>query len=308
LRYLNNDRNVRRAPNENYARELMELFTLGLDAYTEDDVKSAARALTGFGLAESTFVFRPRDHDYGDKTLLGENGTFDGDDVVHVLLRQPAASRHLARRLLTWFAVEPTDAELAPYAELLLRSDYQLRPFLRTLFASRWFHSERVVGQRIKGPVELFVGFLRSGGATSADLDMVARLSDQLGQALFDPPNVKGWDGGAAWITSSHLLGRANAIGTLLQDFARSRTTAGATPRGFATHELVASSVATPLDPAAIVDVLTERFLAVPLERKNHATLVAFVADTKPTNARQRAALLDELLHLLCTTPEFQVH
>jgi uncharacterized protein (DUF1800 family) len=218
IEYLDNNQNRRGNPNENLARELMELFSLGAGNYTEEDIKEAARALTGWRTndekSESAFV--PRQHDGGVKTILGRTGRFDAKDLVDILLDQPACPRWLAGKLLAYFEGQaPSEARLAEYAALLKAQKYEIAPFLTHLFLDPRFYRDEIVGERISGPVEYLVGCTRRLG-----LDVPPQLlwlgAGQLGQRLFDPPNVKGWEGGEAWITTSSLLARGNMAGMLL--------------------------------------------------------------------------------------------
>ena len=166
LEYLDNNRNRKGAPNENYAREVMELFTLGEGAYTERDIKEAARALTGWTFSGNRFRFDVRNHDAGEKTILGRTGNFDGAQFLDILLDQPPAYRWIARRLFEYFAHRrPTDADIDGLARTLKRADWQLKPMLRQLFLSNEFYSARSMRTRIKGPVELLVGMHKSLGS-----------------------------------------------------------------------------------------------------------------------------------------------
>jgi uncharacterized protein (DUF1800 family) len=218
IEYLDNNQNRRGNPNENLARELMELFTLGAGHYTEEDIKEGARALTGWRTnderTESYFV--PRLHDGGKKTILGRTGRFDADDFLDILLEQPACSRWLARKLLAHFeGVEPDEARLAEYAAVLREGKFEVAPFLRKLFEDPRFYRDDVVGERISSPIEYLVGTTRRLGIDVPPA-MLWLGAGQLGQRLFDPPNVKGWEGGESWITTSSLLARGNMAGMLL--------------------------------------------------------------------------------------------
>jgi uncharacterized protein (DUF1800 family) len=215
LDYLNNQQNSRSHPNENYARELMELFTLGIGHYTEDDVKNAARAFTGWGHTGTEYVFRRFDHDTGSKTFLGKTGNFDGDDIVDVILQQPACARYIANRFWNFFVSDDADdAVIASLAQLLRESKYELRPMIRTLFASRAFYSTQAIGSQIKSPVQLMVGTAKALGVDLPPARMMFQPNGplmQMGQAPFFPPNVKGWPGGRSWINTSTLFVRYNA-------------------------------------------------------------------------------------------------
>lgn len=217
LRYLNNDQNEKRHPNENLARELMELFSLGEGNYSEKDVQEVARALTGFAPdAGGGFRFRRRVHDFGRKEILGEEGRFDGDDVVRILLRQDACARYIAGRILSYLeGVPPDPRRLERYARLLRREDYALRPFLRTLFTDPAFYRDEVVGARVASPIDFLVGTCRRLGIRPP-ARALAVASASLGQTLFAPPSVRGWEEGPAWITTGSLLLRGNLAGWLV--------------------------------------------------------------------------------------------
>jgi uncharacterized protein (DUF1800 family) len=216
LEYLDNDENRKRRPNENFARELFELFTLGEGQFSEQDVLEAARAFTGWTDRDGQFVFRGADHDRGPKTVFGQTGNFDGDDVLRLTLAQEQCARHLAAGLLAHFEGRPaTEPRLTTYAALLRASDLEIAAFLRALFQDPQFYRPEIVGDRIVGPLELLVGHARR-----LRVDPPARLVSSgarlLGQHLFHPPNVKGWEGDEAWITTSTLMQRGNLAGVLL--------------------------------------------------------------------------------------------
>ena len=216
LEYLDNDSNRRQRPNENFARELMELFTLGEGQYTEDDVKEAARAFTGWTDVRGTFEFKDRRHDKGRKTILGWTGKFGGEDVLEILLEQAACSRFLATGMIRYFeGKEPSAARLESYAGLLMKTDYDISNFLKKLFTDPSFYRSEVVGTRIAGPLDFLVGSTRrlniEPPARAVQLGAAA-----LGQRLLDPPNVRGWEGGEAWVTTGTLMMRSNLVGSYL--------------------------------------------------------------------------------------------
>ncbi|MCY3001337.1 MAG: DUF1800 domain-containing protein [Planctomycetota bacterium] len=218
LEYLDNNQNRKDSPNENLARELMELFTLGEGNYTEQDIKEGARALTGWRTTDDKAgsYFQPRQHDDGQKTILGKTARFDATSFVELLLEQPACLRWVARKLLVHFeGVEPDAKRLEEYAKLLKDSKWELKPFFRKLFLDPRFYAKEVLAERISSPVEYLVGCTRRLGLTVPP-QVIWLGAGQLGQRLFDPPSVKGWDGGEAWITTSTLLGRGNMAGMLI--------------------------------------------------------------------------------------------
>jgi hypothetical protein len=216
LEYLDNDVNRKGNPNENFARELMELFTLGEGNYTEEDVKEAARAFTGWTDNGGKFRFKSLRHDDGEKTVLGVTGNLDGDDVIEILLEQDACRRFLAGKLIHYFeGIDPRPARLARYADALGESDYDVAKFLAKLFSDPAFYRGAVVGTRIASPVDYLVGASRRIGVEPPPR-LVLLCTGLLGQRLFHPPNVKGWDGGETWITTSSLMQRGNLVGVLL--------------------------------------------------------------------------------------------
>ena len=216
LGYFDNDTNSKSHPNENFARELMELYSLGVGNYSEVDVREAARTLTGYQGETGFFVFDEELHDFGEKTILGRTGDFDGDDLAELLLRQEACSTYVAWRLLTWMeGVEPDPARLERYALRLRELEYELAPWLRTLAVDPAFFRDEVLGTRVQGPIEYLVSAchrLRIQGRETFIFFAGARA----GQQLYNPPSVKGWEEGEAWITSSSLTVRGNCVGLLL--------------------------------------------------------------------------------------------
>jgi uncharacterized protein (DUF1800 family) len=227
LAWLDSNSNVKGKPNENFARELMELFTLGVGNYTEKDVREAARAFTGWKSDGTGFAFDPRLHDGDSKTVLGQTGRWDGGDVVRILLEQPAAARFLVRKLYHFLVsekAEPPNSLLEPLCDSFRKSDYDIAGLVRTILASRHFFSDHAFRQRVKGPTEYVLGAVQAvyrrcpedepGYAPLPQRVLVPRLG-AMGQFLFAPPNVKGWPGGTAWLNTSTLLERDNFAGDL---------------------------------------------------------------------------------------------
>ncbi len=221
LVWLDSNSNVKGHPNENYARELMELFSLGVGHYTEKDVREAARAFTGWRTDGVGFVFDPRLHDGGAKTVLGQTGPWDGGDIVRIVLVQPAAARFLVRKLYRLFIGEqdsPPDALLEPLCAAFRRSDYDIAELIRTILASRHFYSAHSFRRRIKDPLEFVLGAVRavfrpsSPDEALAQQVLIGRL-EAMGLRLFAPPSVKGWPGGPSWLNTSTILERDNFAG-----------------------------------------------------------------------------------------------
>ena len=219
LLWLDAATNRKIRPNENYARELMELFCLGVGNYTERDIKEVARAFTGWEVSRGHFRFNRIQHDEGTKSFLGASGNFNGDDAVRIVLEQPAASRFIARKLAAFFVAEEpslSDELIEPLAKELRDNGFDIGRVVRRILSSNLFFSEHAVGRIVRSPVSLGIGLLRAlEGKTN--INNLAQALQELGQAVFYPPNVKGWDGGRTWINSSTLLGRANLVRGLLQ-------------------------------------------------------------------------------------------
>jgi uncharacterized protein (DUF1800 family) len=208
LQFLNNQQNKKEHPNENFAREVMELFTLGRGNYTETDVKEAARAFTGWSYdGQNNFVFRERQHDAGSKTFLGHTGNLGGEDVFTIILQQPATATFLVTKLYRFFVNDvPNPAHIEPLAAAFRRSHYDIADLAECLFSADWFYDAANMGVRIKSPVELIAGLRRTLGVQIDNAKPLLGYQKALGQTLFMPPNVAGWPGGRNWIDSSSLL------------------------------------------------------------------------------------------------------
>jgi uncharacterized protein (DUF1800 family) len=208
LVWLDSNSNERLRPNENYARELMELFSMGVGRYGEDDVKEAARAFTGWHVRRNEFWLDPNEHDGGEKRVLGRTGPFDGGDVVDLCVDHPACAPFLARKLLRFYVhPDPSDAAVDEVARALREEGLAIGATLERLLASQLFFSAAARATLIPSPVEHCVATLRAVGAT-ASWSELGETAAQMGQALFAPPNVKGWDGQMAWINTRTLLER----------------------------------------------------------------------------------------------------
>ena len=238
--WLDNHDNHKDDINENYGRELLELFSMGIGNYTEDDVKECARAFTGWTLGNAEYMstrasrdsiwpysrinwhfnYREYDHDDGEKTFLGHTGNFNGDDIVEIIVQQEATARFISTRLFQYFAADEVDEAAAAVIEEMMQSyfasDYEIRSVLRTLFNSDYFKSEAARFARVKGPVELVVGAVRMARTyqqPTFGADQLARQSMYMGQGIFQPPSVEGWHEGAEWIDSGALVERVNFVG-----------------------------------------------------------------------------------------------
>ncbi len=218
--YLDNASNRKGQPNENFARELMELFTLGEGQYGEQDVKEAARAFTGWGIDGETgeFVFRPAQHDFGIKTILGRSDVFDGGDVLDLLLERTETAETIVRKLWREF-VSPTphEKEVARIAAEFRKSGYDIRVPVRLLLVSDAFFAASNRASLVKSPIDLLVGTLRQFRFEVDDAYPFVVMSRQLGQDLMAPPNVKGWAGGEQWINAGTLLTRRQILERLFR-------------------------------------------------------------------------------------------
>ena len=215
LVYLDSAQNRKGAPNENFAREVMELFTLGEGHYTEQDVKEAARAFTGWSLDRETltFVFRPRVHDHGTKTVFGKTGAFDGDAVLDLLLARPETAQYVTAKLWREFvSPDPDPAEVTRIAARFRASNYDIKTVLREVLLSDAFYAAQNRGVLVKSPTELVVGTLRSLGLQPERKLPFALYAAGMGQNLMSPPNVKGWPGGETWINTTTLLARKQFV------------------------------------------------------------------------------------------------
>lgn len=329
LIYLDSNSNIKGRPNENYAREVMELFSLGVGNYTEKDIQEAARAFTGWHTDGEKFTFNDKLHDEGEKTILGQKGNWDGDDIVDILLKQPVAARFLVRKLYREFiseAREPSDALIEPLAEKFRKSDYDIGLVMRTMLSSRLFFSQHAFRQRIKSPIEYVLGAVKSVARETIPPNRLVASIDRMGQMLFAPPNVKGWPGGRAWLNTATLLVRQNfahavATGSLWGqgDFtdiavpqpAVDASVPGATlpeepppEQNFDPARLVREGKAS--RPEDVVKLLLEVFLPGDVSEAKEKELVAFTSAGNPTGA-QLDRRVRETVRAIIAMPEYQL-
>jgi uncharacterized protein (DUF1800 family) len=220
LMYLDGATSRKGQPNENFARELLELFTVGEGQYGEQDIKEAARAFTGWSVDRQTGAYRvyPALHDDGSKDFLGRSGNFDGDDILAAVLAHPRTSERLVEKLWREFvSPQPDAAEVKRLAALLRQNDYEMKPLLQALFLSAAFQDPKNRGTLFKSPVEMTVGTLRLLQMPVDDTLRLVRGGRLLGQDIFDPPNVKGWSGGEKWISSYTLMLREQGLQRIIQ-------------------------------------------------------------------------------------------
>jgi len=220
LLWLDQAQSRKEHPNENFAREVMELFALGEGHYTEHDVTEAARALTGWSYdrRDQTFTWWPFAHDRGSKTIFGRTGDFNGEDFLELVVEQPQAARFISAKLWNFFAGQPPSEELTTALAATFRAGGDnFKPLLRAIFLSEEFYAPDIIHNQVKSPVQWLVGSVRVLERPLPPPLVCTGLTRNLGQDLFAPPNVKGWDGGLSWITTNTLLARYNEAATLVQ-------------------------------------------------------------------------------------------
>jgi uncharacterized protein (DUF1800 family) len=261
LVWLDSNNNIKGRPNENYAREVMELFSLGVGNYTEKDIREAARAFTGWhtdGSDDQKFTFDAALHDDGEKTVLGTTGKLDGTDIVRIALEQQAASRFLVGKLYEFFVSEtpPPAALLAPLCDRYRKSGYDTADLVRVMLSSRLFFSAHAYRQRVKSPVEFALGAVKALVPGAVAPTKLVKPLEAMGQQLFAPPNVKGWRGGKNWLNHATVLARNNfaervAMGTDLLGDPNAVAQGGGLfgVRAFTTFATVEASATTPSEP-----------------------------------------------------------
>lgn len=207
LLYLNARQNRKASPNENFAREVMELFTLGPGNYSETDIKEAARSFTGWNFTpEGDFIVRKRQHDIGNKTFRGKTGNFDGDDILGMILADKQTARFICEKLYRYLVNPIADpVRVEEMATVFFDGNYDISKVLEYVFLSDWFYDKRQLGVRIKSPTEYLAVMMRTLGLEFEEPEALVKIQKLLGQVLFIPPNVAGWPEGNAWIDSSTL-------------------------------------------------------------------------------------------------------
>ncbi len=310
-------------PNENFAREVMELFALGEGHYTEHDIGEAARALTGWSLEpqEQKYIYRPFIHDNGDKTIFGQTGNFDGDDFIAMIIAQPQSAKFITAKIWNYFAGSEPSPELSNALAANFRANgNNFKPFLRVMFRSEEFYAPDIVRNQVKSPVQWLVNSVRVLECDLPPTLVSWGMLRQLGQDIFAPPNVKGWDGGITWITTNSLLTRYNDAQALVEgqlpaftaaDFARKAGGAGGGKAMKALQRVRMGGVdvekiLTPeqrADKPTIVAALENRLFQTTLNSDQEQTLREFLdSKTKMSNAD-----IVTTIRLMMSTPEYQV-
>lgn len=218
-KYLNNRQNVKESPNENFARELMELFTLGIGNYTEQDIKESARAFTGWSFKmNGEYFLRRRKHDYGEKTFFGKTGSFDGDDIIDIILEQKQCARFICGKIYSYFVNPEINENHLEELTQLFYKDYNIKKLMRHIFKSKWFYNDENIGVKIKSPIELLVGIQNVVPVEFQKRKQLLYLQKMMGQILLNPPNVAGWKGDKNWIDSNTLMFRLKLPSLLLSN------------------------------------------------------------------------------------------
>lgn len=320
LIWLDQAQSRKEHPNENFAREVMELFTLGEGHYTEHDITEAARALTGWSYdrADEVFIERPMARDNGLKTIFGRTGDFTGDDFIEMIVAKPQAATFITAKLWNFFAGQPPAPELnAALADVFRRSGNNFKPLMRAMLLSEEFYSPSIIRNQVKSPVQWLVGSVRMLESELPPQPAGAVIVRSLGQDLFAPPNVKGWDGGITWITTNSLLARYNESAALINGNPASLANMAQVKRpnqavqienrlrGFHeaidVHKILTDKERT--DKEALIAALEKRLLQSKLKPKQEDVLRDFL-DSKD---QLEDGDIRNAIRLVMSTPEFQL-
>ncbi|MDP5093868.1 MAG: DUF1800 domain-containing protein, partial [Polaribacter sp.] len=219
LNYLNSRQNRKKQPNENFARELMELFTLGVGNYSEKEVKESARAFTGYSYNfDGAFTIAKYHHDEGLKTFFDETGNFTGDDIINIILKQQQCARFICEKIYRYFVNDNVNENHLDELTTVFYEDYNIEKLMKFLFLKDWFYDAENIGTKIKSPIELLVGMQKMVPFSFQNTKDVQKIQRLLGQVLLDPPNVAGWKGGKNWIDSNTIILRLKLPSILLSN------------------------------------------------------------------------------------------
>lgn len=219
LAYLNNKQNKKKSPNENFARELMELFTLGQDNYTEQDIKESARSFTGYNHNfKGEFSFKVRNHDENEKTFFGKSGNFNGDDIIDIILEKKECAKFISEKIYTYFVNDNLNKDHINEMTAVFYKDYNIENLMRFVLLSDWFYADENIGVKIKSPVEFIIGINTIVPYTIEKSQQILLLQKLLGQVLMSPPNVAGWKTGRNWIDSNTIVTRLRLPSVLLNN------------------------------------------------------------------------------------------
>jgi uncharacterized protein (DUF1800 family) len=219
LGYLDNKKNKKKSPNENFARELMELFTLGQDQYTEEDIKESARSFTGYNHKfKGEFNFRPKFHDENEKTFFGKTGNFNGDDIIDIILEKEQCARFISEKIYSYFVNENINKKHVEKMVKVFYKDYDIENLMRFVLSSKWFYADENIGTKIKSPIEFLVGMNTIVPFKIEKTKQILLVQRLLGQILTNPPNVAGWNTGRNWIDSNTIVTRLRLPSVLLNN------------------------------------------------------------------------------------------
>lgn len=305
IRWLDLEQSHRNHPNENFAREVMELFSLGEGHYTEHDVQEAARAFTGYRYHPETgeFYFVRKDFDNGPKTFLGHSGDFSGDDIIDLITSQPRCARFLARKLWGFFVSDtPSETTLDEVADLLIRSGYDIAATLSVIFRSAAFYSASVIRSQIKSPVQWMVQTTKMLEIPLPEPRVLENSLAYMGQVLFAPPNVKGWDGGRSWISASSLLYRYNLATYLLNGKARVLGGGNARASEIPLWKIAPQSLRD--SPNDLLDPLAFRIFNSPIEPDELSHYLSYL---EKLPIPYSDASVRDLMQIMMSTPSFQL-
>ena len=307
--FLNNDSNRKAKPNENLARELMELFTLGAGNYTEEDIKEGARALTGSTYSDNDFFFSKRNFDSTEKTILGQRGDWDAESFVRILLARNACPIFIASKLYRHFIADVDEsfndadqAIITHMAKLLKDNRYELKPVLKAMFRSQMFYSQEVMGNQIKSPVQMLVGTIRTLETPVHDIQLLKGALSMMGQELFGPPSVAGWYGGRSWVNTSTLFVRQNLGMYLITSKLPFKDGWSKNKMDYDPRPLIAGLKQT--TAVNIVDHLLPTICVARLAPQRREQLIEFLKERKDPAARDS---LVGLLLLMTSLPEYQL-
>jgi uncharacterized protein (DUF1800 family) len=321
LIYLDNTRSKAGAANENYARELMELFTLGEGHYTEQDIRESARAFTGWMVDSKQYAFRDatalllkdkkgrkqknRFHDDGEKTFFGQTGNFNGHDIIRIILEQDQAAEFMVAKLWSFFAYEnPEPGLVKELAALFRENGYEIAPLLKAMFMSQAFYSKKAMHTQIKSPAQWLAGTCITLGIEQADQGTAQNALRSLGQELFAPPNVKGWDGGYAWITTSSLTQRYNLAASIIHHRPKGKNRKERPPYTVKTEIVLPEEKRR--DTQTAQNYLINRMYQRKLPGTDQERLNAFFA-AQPPAGEWTDARIRNVLHVMMSTPQYQL-
>lgn len=306
IRWLDLGSSSRKHPNENFAREVMELFSLGEGNYTEEDIQEASKCFTGYRIVQDqgTFRFAKRDHDDGVKTFFGKTGYYSGDDIIDMITARPECARFIARKLWKFFVSDkPAPDDVESVATLLMSNGYDIGATLGVIFQSGAFYEPSVMHGQIKGPVQWMIQTTKMLEIPLPDTQVLENSLSVLGQIVFNPPNVKGWDGGRAWISASSLLYRYNLAAYLMSG--KARILGG----GKGKNAVIPLGTIAPLsfrsDPEWLLDHLTFRIFNAPVAAKEMEGYRSFL-NKHVTPYRDET--IRDLMLVMMSTPAYQLN